>query len=188
MFAIDFDGTIADTNTLKSLWILEHLGIRIPPYACDKTTCVSKIGIDHYMKMANEVYKADCSLKAEPIPGSFTAINALKAYGPIYVITARDKEELLVASEWLSIHKLSKNIAQLLLANGTSKINLAESLNCKVLIDDDIRHLVSDSSQLVSRILLKVGLDEDMKTPPNVTLCTTWRVAKEKALEFYRNH
>jgi len=30
MFAIDFDGTIADTNSLKSLWILEHLGALIP--------------------------------------------------------------------------------------------------------------------------------------------------------------
>ncbi|OGO20315.1 MAG: hypothetical protein A2Z14_18520 [Chloroflexi bacterium RBG_16_48_8] len=188
MFAIDFDGTIADTNTLKSRWILNHLGIQIPPYACDKTTCVSKIGLNQYTRMAVEVYKADHSLKVQPIPGSLQALNALHEHGPIYVVTARDPEELLVVSEWLSLEKLDQYITRLLPTNGVSKISLAESLNCQVLIDDDIRHLVSDSSQHLLRILLKIGHDEEMEMPPNVKLCTSWRLATEKALEFCRDH
>lgn len=188
MFAIDFDGTIADTNTLKSLWLLDHLGIQIPSYECDKTTCVSKIGMDQYTIMTTEVYKADYSINAEPIPGSSKAINTLRKYGLIYLITARDPEELPVVSEWLSLQKLSQNIAQLLPTNGISKISLAESLNCKVLIDDDIRHLISVSSQPLSKILLKVGLDEGIEMPPSVLLCTTWRAATEKALAFCRDH
>jgi len=184
MFAIDFDGTIADTSTLKSRWILDHLGIQIPSYACDKTTCVSRIGLDQYMRMAVEVYKADHSLTAEPIPGSIQALNILHEHGPIYVITARDQEELLVASEWLSIHNLSESITQVLPMNGTSKIHLAERLNCAVLIDDDIRHLISGPTKSLLRILLKIGIDYQMDTPSSVVVGTSWKQTLESALEY----
>ena len=185
MFAIDFDGTIADTNTLKSHRIQEHLGVQIPPHECDKTTCVSKIGIDQYTRISAEVYKDEISLKAFPVPGSLQAISFLRKHGQIYVITARDQEEVPVVSEWLYTHKLDQHIRQIITSGGSSKIQIAKSLNCKVLIDDDIHHLKPDVHHPLLPILLKVGLGEKIDIPPRVTLCTTWRDAMDKAMDFH---
>ena len=48
---IDFDGTIADTNTAKSYWIKKNIGLSIPPYQCDKTTCLQYIKKEDYKIM-----------------------------------------------------------------------------------------------------------------------------------------
>ena len=38
--AIDFDGTIADTNRVKGRLNLGKLGIVVEPWRCDRTHCV----------------------------------------------------------------------------------------------------------------------------------------------------
>ena len=51
MFSVDFDGVIANTNNVKSKWIRSHLDIDVPPTYCDRTSCVSRIGLSEYERM-----------------------------------------------------------------------------------------------------------------------------------------
>ena len=99
MFALDYDGTIADTNAVKSQWIRDHLGKKIEPYNCDRTWCVPLIGEDNYNRMSNVVYDRRHSLSAFPVPGAPNALKIISGHGPVYVITARDSTNAPFAEE-----------------------------------------------------------------------------------------
>ena len=57
--AIDFDGTIADTNRVKAAWILDKLGVVVEPWRCDRTSCVPIIGAAAYEEMSDHVYERE---------------------------------------------------------------------------------------------------------------------------------
>ena len=46
MFAIDFDGTVADMGAAKAAWIAREAGERLHPWECDRTSCIARIGED----------------------------------------------------------------------------------------------------------------------------------------------
>ena len=60
--AIDYDGTIADTNRVKADWILQNLGQVVAPWNCDRTNCVPIIGESAYQIMGDVVYERESTL------------------------------------------------------------------------------------------------------------------------------
>jgi uncharacterized HAD superfamily protein len=182
MFALDYDGVIADTNAVKAKWIKDHLGKEVPLYLCDRTSCVPVIGEDQYDRMANEVYEEQLSLEAKPALGVRQSLKILSHYGQIYVISSRSKRQILYAEEWLKRNKLSKFIHSILSKGPKSKVSWAKSLDCKVLIDDDERHLVSEPDNKIVLILLKVGLEPHRLSENDFQLCTDWKDATNHAI------
>lgn len=55
--AVDYDGTIADTNREKAKWIEANLGIAVSPWHCDRTDCVPIIGEEAYRRLGDWVYE-----------------------------------------------------------------------------------------------------------------------------------
>ena len=64
IIAIDYDGTIADTNREKVQWIAAQLGKQVPPWMCNRTDCVPLIGLDAYEKMGGVIYEEERTLQA----------------------------------------------------------------------------------------------------------------------------
>ena len=75
--AIDYDGTIADTNRQKVKWIRARLGIDVEPWQCNRTDCVPLIGIEAYEEMGREIYERESSLAAPEVPGALGALRGL---------------------------------------------------------------------------------------------------------------
>lgn len=75
--ALDYDGVIADTNSVKSRWIRRHLRWDVPPWETDRTYCARHIGIGTYLRMAPEAYGWRASLAARAVPGARRALRAL---------------------------------------------------------------------------------------------------------------
>lgn len=187
MFALDYDGVISDTNSIKASWIKERLGIDIPIYECDRTTCVPLIGEEQYNKMSEDVYGRELSLQAKPVLGVYEALETLTRHGPLYVITARKEDNLAFAHEWLKKNDLEHFIDQIISLDNNSKITIAENLSCKVLIDDDKRHLLSNPNTKILLILIKIGLknfEKRIKYNGRILLCTTWRDFVFKSLNY----
>lgn len=92
--AIDYDGTIADTNTEKSIWIRENLGREISPWDCDRTDCVPLIGEEAYIAMGNFVYDRDSTLKAGFVPDAAESVRLLATKHTLYLLSARGNTRL----------------------------------------------------------------------------------------------
>ena len=50
IIAVDYDGTIANTNTEAVKWIKTHGGHDVEPWQCNRTDCVPLIGKVHMRK------------------------------------------------------------------------------------------------------------------------------------------
>jgi hypothetical protein len=50
IIAVDYDGTIANTNAEAMKWIKTHVGRYVEPWQCNRTDCVPLIGKVHMRK------------------------------------------------------------------------------------------------------------------------------------------
>ena len=182
MFALDYDGTIADTNTVKSRWLRKHLGIQVAPCDCDRSTCVPIVGEETYELMSSQVYEQELSLQAGIVPGAKQAIRLLGKCGPIHVVSARSERQLEYASEWLKRKGLLPYITSLVSTRCADKISRATSLACRILIDDDERHLRDSGDCGMSVVLLKIGAGDYASRFPHVSVFSNWRDAASYAM------
>ena len=173
VFGVDYDGTIANTNALKSRWIREQLHREIDPWQCDRTSCVPLIGAQNYKQMCNAVYERELSERAPAVQGALAALEALSTVGQVYIVTARVPHRVTFAREWLVQHGVADCVSDYLSSSETDKQTICDTHGVDVLIDDDERHLTS-SSERVKRILLKPGLVGQLSVPDSVTLCRSW--------------
>ncbi len=173
-FGIDYDGTIADTNRMKSQWIKENMGLDVAPWRCDRTLCDPIIGTEKYSEMARSVYGEKETLKTPEIHGVTQALRDLKGFGDVFVITARAKETLPWVNAWLTEHGIRGHIAGLIPSSGQPKLGLCRKHKIDVLIDDDQRHVFESDAPHIRKILFKNGMTESHSVPEYVTLCRNW--------------
>ncbi|MBW2995185.1 hypothetical protein KY312_02445, partial [Candidatus Woesearchaeota archaeon] len=82
---LDYDGTIAGSDVLKSNHIKEALGIDIPPWKTDRTTCIPELAKHIPLEQAKEfyenfrytVYTGERAKNAPEVPGALNAIKEL---------------------------------------------------------------------------------------------------------------
>jgi|ERR1043166_915274 hypothetical protein len=177
---IDFDGTIADTNALKSEWITANLGKRIPSYLCDRTSAVPLIGQEDYDRMRRHVYSAEEADRLMPIDGVMTAMGEMTVYSELFLVTARRK--LDIVRHWLEKWGLLQYIQVTdPPANHLTKLGLCSQLGITLLIDDDARHLaVLPGYGSVYAILFKPGapISYDAR---GLSICRSWSAVVEIA-------
>ena len=173
-FGVDYDGTIADTNLMKTRWIREHLHKQVDPWQCDRTNCVPLIGAESYERMANTVYERTWSLAAPPVAGALAGLQALRRCGKVYVLTARLPYRLAFAREWFERQGVPEFSDALLSSAESDKLSVCERHDINVLIDDDERHLLPLLQSGIRGILLKVGFAGTLSLPVGVEICRAW--------------
>jgi len=178
--AIDYDGTVADTNLEKVKWIKAHRGEDLSRWECSRTRCVPLIGINDYERMIAVVYERDSTLRAQPVPGALDAIRALAASDQVYIVTARPQRRIAFAREWLSAHGILLHIAGIETSVGSSKGEICRRIGAEALVDDDERHLQHEDIVGVRRILLHHGCPPGALSIPGVSFCTTWSQVMER--------
>ncbi len=173
VIAIDYDGTLADTNALKVRWIRERLGLEIAPWLCSRTECVPLIG-RAYEEMGEEVYGRESTLAASPVPGAPEAIRTLALQAELHVVTARPLRRLAFAREWLERQGLLTCFRGLHSTADTSKAAVCTLLGAGALIDDDVRHLQGVHLPGLRRILLQNGRREAPALEEDIRFCAGW--------------
>ena len=175
MFALDYDGVIADANALKSHWLRDHLGIDVPSYDCDLTSCVPIIGMETYETMAVDIFGEEGTAAAPPVPGVEEALQDLAALGPVYIITARDERRATFSQQWLDMRGFTRYIHGLIAQNDQPdrpKVEVARELGCRALIEDDSRHLIPGF--LPQLVHLRVGMEKPVHVSDGRVVCSTW--------------
>ena len=174
IIGIDFDGTIADTNSEKSAWIKRELGLDVKPYLCDRTCCVNMIGAEEYQRMSVEVFSEEATSRVLPVLGALEAIEDLRRKHQIVVITARVGDILKAAVDWLALYEQTKNLN----CHGTATDQVSKAEVCihegvRVLVDDDERHI--DRAQLlgIQGILFKNSAPFSLERE-GFKMCRSW--------------
>lgn len=174
IIGIDFDGTIADTNTEKSAWIQRELSMQVPVYLCDRTSCVPLIGELEYKRMCNEVYDRDTTLRLPAVAGVLEAISEVKKNNQLIVVTARVEDMLDSARTWLFRHPETSNIEiSGVPVDKTQKAEICHKEGIQVLVDDDERHLYDASALGILAILFKQSGPETFRTD-RIQVCSSW--------------
>ena len=171
--AIDYDGTVADTNHVKADWIMQNLGQVVEPWNCDYTNCVPIIGEPAYRKMGDVVYERESTLQTSEVPGAVEAIRLLARKAEISIVTARSPGRMAFAREWFSMKGLQGLVREFQSSKGSSKEDVCRTIAADVLIDDDIRHLRDVRLPGLKRILLQHGR-EDLQETAEVMACRSW--------------
>lgn len=175
VIAIDYDGTIADTNAEKAHWIAEHIGEAVFPWQCNRSDCVPIIGLDAYERMGNYVYECESSLQAAPVFDALGAVHTLAQWAELHIVTARPESRVGSAREWLKNNGVFSCFSAIHSSSGTSKSVVCSEIGANVLIDDDIRHLKTVKSDGLLRILIRDGRTEDGTGMPGLRCCGCWQ-------------
>lgn len=175
IIAIDYDGTVADTNTEKVRWIKSNLHRDIAPWNCDRTDCVPLIGESEYRRMGEHVYGRESTLTAGPIPGAIESVSKLAEEHTLYLLSARGEKRLPFAVEWLVDKGIDPCFAGYKTSSGSSKAAVCHTLGASVLIDDDPRHLMDPELGEIHRILLQNGRAEVPAWGDGIRFCDSWK-------------
>jgi 5'(3')-deoxyribonucleotidase len=179
IIAIDYDGTIGDTNQEKVKWIKAELDKDVSPWDCNRTDCVPIIGPEAYERLGNYVYERESTLRANEVPGAREALRTLAKTCVLQVVTARLPKRVPHAREWLQRNGVLSCIKALHSSSGSSKAAVCAAINADILIDDDIRHLRNTEVAGLDRILLQHGREEAPECGPGITFCRSWREVLE---------
>jgi len=155
--AIDYDGTIADTNAEKVKWIRDNLGRDIDGWVCNRTECVPLVGEGEYNRMGDFVYERESSLQAPEVPGATAALRELAVQHELHVLSARTPERLAFSREWLEQRGVLSLFAAIHTSRGTTKSDVCRRIGAGALIDDDARHLAKVDVPGLERVLLQAG-------------------------------
>ena len=172
--AIDYDGTIADTNLEKTRWIKAHLGVQVSPWHCNRTDCVPIIGAEAYQSLGDWVYERESTLQAEAMPGALGALRVLAESVELCIVTARPERRITFAREWLEGKGVLRSIKEIRTSSGTTKAEVCAAIGARVLVDDDLRHVQTADVEGLVRILLQHGREDNPDCGPGVAFCTSW--------------
>jgi len=172
MFALDYDGVIADTNSLISQWLRDHLGMERPAYFCDWSQLSPVIGEARYREMGSWVYGEEGTALAEPVPGVEAALEALAAAGPVYLITARNEALTRYTRGWLDARGWLRYFTDVITQGERLKVDIAKGLGCRALVDDDQRHLIP--GPVPKLVLFRHGMGRPAHPLDGCTVCSSW--------------
>ncbi len=163
---VDFDGTIADTNTLKSAWIEGETGQQLPSWSCDRTSCVRHIGREMYERMSAELCTAERTLAIGVVDGALEAIESIRNVHELLVVTTRPNDVVELVQDWLKQYSQTAGLRLANLGDGRrAKVDACKAHSITALIDDDERHLLSCPSASVLPFLFKHGAPSSFSHP-----------------------
>jgi hypothetical protein len=183
-FALDFDGTIANTNEMKSKLIGERLGIEIPGWKCDRTLCVPIVGLDVYNEIADEVYDRPSTLRTPPVDDAPDFIKKLAGIAELYLLTARPGHRMAFAMEWLEKYEIKDCFKDFFTSHIDEKqwrlkLDICREQHFDLLMDDDQRHFEVDGNDEIIKVLIKNGCHSEIELPEATKLVRDWN-------EFYQ--
>jgi hypothetical protein len=176
---LDFDGTIADTNAVKSKWIQVELGMHVPPYLCDRSSAVPIIGEENYRKMREEVHSEKNTSQFAMVAGLDSGLIEMSRHSEFFLVTARGNLRLVRA--WLKSRGLLERIQMSdQPTNHLKKLEVCLNLGIDLLVDDDSRHLPSSSDNSIHVILFKPGAPKSYRVG-DLPICRSWNAVAQFA-------
>lgn len=162
---LDFDGVIANTDELKREWFEKH-GILLnklnkSDIFKELENQYSKEFIYHLYKGMSEYVFCKASMeRISPINNAIKSIKNLSKQFEIYIISARNQEQIMLLQDWLSKYKIDTYIKEIISSSeeGKGKLQICKENNISFFCDDDIRHLICEGEYNIVKFLFNSKL------------------------------
>lgn len=152
---IDLDGVIIDHHENK-IALARDFGFELLRWQTNTNVMRKFIPQDIYEKLQAPLYTT-WTLKAPPVAGAIRGLKTLNK--DTYIISARDKDFIPHAEEWLRKNGVFEIIPKekiIFCASGAEKAPLCEKLNITCFLDDKLSFL-----NFLPKLTKKVLFDED---------------------------
>ena len=160
---LDFDGVIAKTPLLKSIWAKNLFGISIDPYFFGSPYVFENdlISKQEYQRLKHFIYThARVGRSLEEVEGAREYILRLLKKGHyVSVITSRDGKAAMIAKTWLLRHGL--DIPLVSVGVGVSKKQAASG--CDIFIDDSLFKIYQLEGAVPHKFLFSWGYNQDLQ-------------------------
>lgn len=170
--AIDFDGVIADTSTLKQAYVRERLGQEVSIAETDRTTLPSIIGEEPYKEMIRAIYSTE-PLEAPVVEGAKESLDELNKHHTIIIVTNRSDQERHAMTTYLKRQGLPHDKA--LNTPGQSKEEACIMEGVDAILEDSPAQLARFKKGRTKLYLLTRPYNEDTPLPPHVERMDSWR-------------
>jgi hypothetical protein len=173
--AVDFDGTIANTNLLKRNYALSVFGISMHPYLFNKTAFVKRHGLEKFNRMSRAIYTEEMTCATPPVAGAIRGLRRLAAGGhKLLMVSARSKPVLHWASIWLQARGVLHLFKETISSYETTKDTICRSLACDLLIDDDSHNLEAEETGYRKIMFAPMASEPDL-LPAETYFANSWK-------------
>jgi uncharacterized HAD superfamily protein len=167
-YGVDFDGTICDTASVKTLYLLENHDITVENWQANRTCLNVEYGLGNveYDRMVECVCTRDSTLSAKPYPKAAESIERLAKQGSVYVVTGRRGNMLSAAVEWMEANCMDEHVQGYFSSKltNTPKLEICERMRLTHLIEDDEGHFRQMTAP-VAGVIIRHGYTTQL--PPN---------------------
>ncbi len=196
--AIDFDGTIADTNQLHNAFCKKNFGIDLPIEGTVDPLRKILLTSDQITEVRQYIY-GEATLQAPLVPGAREAIRKLAAEGhSILILTSRAKEGIHYPKEYMRLNRIpynhllyvSEKDDRFVVDETGEKIKLSKAvvikrLDIDVMIEDQVKGLLEekkDKTKVVINaipILLTRPWNQNEKVQSGIIRLPNWKTIIE---------
>lgn len=95
-----------------------------------------------------------------PINNAIKSLRKLSKQFEIYIISARNQEQIMLLQDWLSKYRIDTYIKEIISSSeeGKGKLQICKENNISFFCDDDIRHLICDGEYNIVKFLFNSKL------------------------------
>jgi uncharacterized HAD superfamily protein len=131
--ALDFDGTISDLIGGYVLYAREHFGVDVP-YERAIGQRPPYLGEERHGEMVRAVLGSEFALSLDPLPGARQAIERLRGEHELFVVTARNDDEVPWAHRWMERHGIE--VEDFVHTSRGPKLEACTALGATLILDD----------------------------------------------------
>ena len=168
---IDFDGTIADTTATKIRYALEVFGESITPVETFGLAGRGRLGDQRYVEMVQAAHQG-WTHQAPPMPGALEAMRRLAVAHDLYVVTARNEDEVGPARQWL--REFAVPAVEIVHTAGASKVDACRDLDVALMLDDLPTVLGELVGAGIEGALLETPYNRDLERHERLYLVPSW--------------
>jgi uncharacterized HAD superfamily protein len=174
---IDFDGTVADITDAKIRFAREHFNEDITPRETYREHGIGRLGEERFIRMVHEAHATAWTLSMQPMAGALESLHTLAADHDLFIVTARNDDEIDWARQWLERHDLP--IQDVLHTSREPKTAACESLGVHLMLDDSpyvLRGLAGTDLHLA---LIDAEYNRDDELPARTHRVEGWTAFEE---------
>lgn len=175
VLAVDSDDIVKGLNRAFSPYIYEKTGIFVPfddiySFHYEEVFDMSREQVMTYF----EDFCTNRHHTIEPVPGALEGLATLAKHYELHLVTSRNESYRDITLKWHQENKTGQYFKQFHFTNGSSKVDIAQQIGAKALIDDALHNAQDAAEAGIPVLLLNTPWNQTDSLPKSVTRLYSW--------------
>ena len=170
--ALDFDGVIHDITAVKRRHAREFHGLDLGPADVWRPSVLDHLNEEQHQELVRIAHTTALQGPEHALLGALEGITELAREHDLYVVTARNDDEVVFARDWLRAQGVP--LRQIRHTRRQSKLDYCLALGVSVLLDDLPYVLRDIAGTSVQPVLLETAYNRTQELPGGVETVADW--------------